>query len=76
MPVQDIDYEVTLVVRLTTIQKFAPMERSSEILPSHAVEAAIEALPIEWLTRAEEEGFTVAYPIEGEATVLTNWKDL
>lgn len=75
MPIQDIDYEVTLTIRLTTIQKFAPMGRPSEILPSHAVEGAIESLPTGWLTAVEEEGFTVAYPIEGEASVLTDWRE-
>lgn len=62
------DYEVTLTIRATTTVSFAEMEREYPITPRDAIENAIgSTFAIDLL---EQEGFIVAYPIDGEATEL------
>ena len=65
--IEEKDYEVTLSIRVTTVVRFAPMEREGTITKSDAIDNAIGSLPFGWLEAAESEGFSVAYPIDGEA---------
>ena len=64
--IEDKEYEVTLSIRVNTIVRFAPMERENPITKSDAIDNAIGSLPFGWLEAAESEGFSVAYPIDGE----------
>lgn len=66
--IEEKDYEVTLTVRASTVISFAPMERDGPITAHDAIQNAIGATHA-WDV-LENEGFAVAYPIDGEAKEL------
>lgn len=78
--IEDKSYDVTLVLRISTVIEFAPIERDSPITKSDAIENAIWSgiakgsygptigLTIE--EALEDLGFALALPIEGEAREL------
>lgn len=66
------EYEVTLTLRLTTVIPFARgagLPDDTPITPSDAIENAIGCLPESVFDGFGGE-FTVALPIDGEATLL------
>lgn len=66
---EEKDYDVTLTVRVSTRISFADMERQTPITESDAIENAISAT-FAW-NLFESEGFSIAYPIDGEAVEIT-----
>lgn len=67
--IESKDYVVTLTLKLTTKIIFSPIERDHPITKADAIENAIGYLPQHVIDELEGEGFEIAYPIEGEATL-------
>ena len=67
---EEADYDVNLTLRLSMTASFAPMDRERPLRPSDAIGlvlARLEALGV--LETLAGEGFAIAYPIDGEATL-------
>jgi hypothetical protein len=64
--IEEKDFIVTLIIRLTTNVYFAPTERDSPITNQDAIDNAIGRLPEEVFSGFGGE-FDVALPIDGEA---------
>lgn len=66
------EFEVTLTVRLTTIMAFSrdTEDELTDIDGSDAINNAIGSLPSDFFSHLEGEGWSVALPIDGEATEL------
>lgn len=70
MITEEADYEVTLVLRISTVVRFAPIGRERPITKLDAIDNAIGSIPEAVFAELHGEGFAIADPIDGEASKI------
>jgi hypothetical protein len=70
----DVMYDVTLTIKVSTTVSFDMSGREgTEITPSDAIANALGSLPDDWVDVFENNGFTIAFPVDGEADQIGRW---
>ena len=66
-----VDHDVTLTIKASTRVTFAMHGREGTVITkTDAIDNAIGSIPDEVFSMLEDNGFTLAYPIEGEVAYV------